>query len=191
MLSNTNTLLGGVICASLLLAGFSASPQSSQELIISPPAQVSQQTVPVPYEQVLREEAEASREPVNTRSANSAEINCLARNIYYEARGEGVDGMRAVAHVTMNRMHDGQFRNTICGVVHQPSQFSWVRQGYAPPRGPLWARAQEIAERVYTGQDASDNTHGATYFHAFRVRPSWANRFKRTTTIGGHAFYRT
>ena len=184
-----NTLLGGAICASLLLAG-SASSQSSQELTISPPAQVNQQTVPVPYEQVLREEAEASREPSNTRSANTAEINCLARNIYYEARGEGVNGMRAVAHVTMNRMRAGLFRNTVCGVVHQPSQFSWVRQGYASPRGPLWARSQEIAELVYTGADASDNTNGATYFHATRVRPSWTNRLRRTVLIGGHAFYR-
>lgn len=190
MLSTKNTLLGAILFAPLLLAT-SASSQSSQELTISPPAQVSQQTVGTPYEQVIREEAEATTPaPTRTRSANTAEINCLARNIYYEARGEGVSGMRAVAHVTMNRMRSRLFRNTVCGVVHQPSQFSWVRAGYASPRGPLWERAQEIAERVYTGADASDNTHGATYFHATRVRPSWVRRFTRTITIGGHAFYR-
>lgn len=189
-MSTKNTLLGGLLSASLLLAG-SANSQDSQEFIISPPAQVSQQTVPIPYEQVIREEAEAAaRAPSNTRSANTAEINCLARNIYYEARGEGVSGMRAVAHVTMNRMRSRMFRSTVCGVVNQPSQFSWVRAGYASPRGPLWARSQEIAERVYTGADVSDNTQGATYFHAFKARPAWTRRFHRTTVIGGHTFYR-
>jgi len=190
VLNTKNTLLGAMLFAPLLLAT-SASSQSSQELTVSPPAQVSQQTDPVPYEQVLREEAEAaSREPVNTRSANTAEVNCLAQNIYYEARGEGQSGMRAVAHVTMNRMRSRLFRSTVCGVVHQPSQFSWVRQGYASPRGPLWERAKEIALSVYTGEDASDNTGGATYFHASSSRPSWSRRFSRTATIGGHIFYR-
>lgn len=180
MLSTKNTLLKGFFLISLL----AAAPAASQ----SPEGQPTPVLRgPVPYEQILAEEAEAA---ASLREVNKTEVNCLARNIYYEARGEGVNGMRAVAYVTMNRMESRLFSNTVCGVVHQPHQFSWVRAGYGPPRGPMWTKAQEIAEAVYTGADASDNTGGATYFHATTIKPRWAYRLTHTVTIGGHAFYR-
>jgi N-acetylmuramoyl-L-alanine amidase len=146
---------------------------------------------PVPYLQILEEErlareAEHTVEP--PVQINDAELHCLARNIYFEARGEGRQGMLAVGHVTLNRVRSNLFPNTICGVVHQRSQFSWTRN---PGRvsGPLWTRSQEIAREIMAGE-TRDPTNGALYFHNGSVRPSWSHRFRRTATIGNHYFYR-
>lgn len=156
----------------------------AQEQLVPPPAQVITVEPPATIPEVIVVEPEESR-----RSANTAEIDCLARNIYWEARGEGQRGMRAVAHVTMNRMESGKFRRTICGVVYQGGQFTWTTHKRSP-NGHLWQTSRNIAANVYTEVDDSDPTHGATYFHAGNVRPSWASRFRKTVTIGNHAFYR-
>ena len=182
MLPIKNILLKTTLLASLLTLtpGFAAS-QNSQDPVIPP----IPQTTEVPYEQILREEQE--RLPL--KEIDPDELSCLARNIYYEARGEGEVGMRAVAHVTLNRVRSPLFKNTICGVVHQPYQFSWVRMEKSNPRGSTWEMAQNIAEDVYLGQGPADNTGGATYFHAKSVRPSWTRRLTYTVTIGRHVFY--
>jgi spore germination cell wall hydrolase CwlJ-like protein len=181
MLPIKNILLKTMLLASLTLTpGFAAS-QNSQDPVVQPVPQ----TTEVPYEQLLREE----KQNPPPKEIDPDEIACLARNIYYEARGEGEAGMRAVAHVTLNRVRSPLFKNTICGVVHQPYQFSWVRMEKSNPRGSTWEMSQRIAEEVYLGQDPGDNTGGATYFHSKSVRPSWTRRLTYTVTIGRHVFY--
>lgn len=176
-------LLEGLLVSALIVTGANAAlaqalPTEPEVLSVSPPVEVIEEVVPTP-------------EIVTTpeRQANTAEINCLARNVYFEARGEGQRGMRAVAHVTMNRTEARGFRKTVCGVVHQPGQFSWVGNGRSPS-GSLWHTSRRIAEDVYMKVDVNDPTSGATYFHATRARPDWSRRFTRTITIGNHAFYK-
>lgn len=121
-----------------------------------------------------------------------AQFECLASAVYFEARGEPLEGQLAVAEVILNRVASGRFRATVCDVVTQPSQFSFVRRGRIPPapRGSAaWQRAVAIAHI------AMENLHDVTgddslFFHATYVRPSWGRADARIARIGRHVFYR-
>ena len=98
-------------------------------------------------------------------------------------------GQRAVAEVILNRVDHPAFPKSVCGVVNQPSQFSYKgKVGKMRDRAAL-QRAQRIASEALAGAPRS-LTGGATYFHTTYVRPSWSKRFTRTTRIGTHIFYR-
>lgn len=119
------------------------------------------------------------------------DLSCLAEALYHEARGEGRQGQAAVAEVILNRVDSGRFPRTVCGVINQRSQFSYTIGGKKRigNRAAL-ARSTEIARAALDGAPRT-LTGGATYFHTTAVRPSWSNRFQRTTRIGNHIFYRT
>jgi N-acetylmuramoyl-L-alanine amidase len=124
--------------------------------------------------------------------AADEQFQCLASAVYFESRGEPLEGQLAVAEVILNRVASGRFRSTICDVVTQPSQFSFVRGGRIPEpnrASSAWARAVAIA-RI-----AMDNLHDVTgdqslFFHATYVRPSWGRSSARIARIGNHIFYR-
>jgi len=123
-------------------------------------------------------------------------LTCLARTAYWEAKGEGVEGMTAVVHVVLNRARSKRFPSEICTVVTQggpkgPCQFSWYCDGRGDtPREPAaYAVAHEVAWRALKGE-SKDPTRGATMFHNYTVRPVWATADRRTATIGNHTFYR-
>jgi spore germination cell wall hydrolase CwlJ-like protein len=123
------------------------------------------------------------------------ELYCLALNIYFEARGEPIEGQYAVADVTLNRVESEQFPNTICEVVYQRRQFSWTHQ-IRNPRNPrlsereAWHDAQLYAIEISRWDIMRGVTDGATYFHASYSRPRWRHSFERTEVIGVHLFYR-
>ncbi|RJE80334.1 cell wall hydrolase [Paracoccus sp. JM45] len=126
----------------------------------------------------------------NTRYSNE-DLNCLAEALYHEARGEGAQGQRAVAEVILNRVDSRSFPTTVCGVIRQPSQFSYTIGGRKPIRNKAaYLRAKDIAENALSGAPRQ-LTGGATYFHTPSVRPAWARRFQKTVQIGSHIFYRT
>lgn len=118
------------------------------------------------------------------------ESECLAASVYFEAKSEPLDGQLAVAEVVLNRASSGRFPSSICGVVFQPSQFSFVRGNGFPPinKSSLhWKRAVAIAQIAI--EDSWDSTaSNALYFHARRVSPNW--RKTRVATLGNHVFYR-
>jgi spore germination cell wall hydrolase CwlJ-like protein len=128
------------------------------------------------------------------------ELYCLALNIYFEARGEPVEGQYAVADVTLNRVESSQFPDTICEVVYQcrrssKCQFSWVHRVRNPhnPRileREAWHDAQLYAYEIANWNVRRGITDGATYFHANYVRPRWRHSFELTDRIGVHLFYR-
>lgn len=124
------------------------------------------------------------------------EATCLAEAMYYEARGEGTAGEKAIAEVVVHRMHRAGYPHSICGVVHQGTgyacQFSFVCNGMIDqPRAPgEWSRAMRLATRILTGTlPLTDVTNGAIAFHAAGVEPDWPG-FVRTVQIGNHVFYR-
>ncbi|MGQ0558515.1 MAG: cell wall hydrolase [Sphingosinicella sp.] len=120
---------------------------------------------------------------------SSEEAECLARAVFFESNGEPLTGQLAVAEVIINRANSGRFRSTICGVVRQPGQFSFVRGGYIPrpPASAGWRRAVAIAEIAM--RDLADSAASrALFFHARYVRPRW--RLTRVATVGNHIFYR-
>jgi spore germination cell wall hydrolase CwlJ-like protein len=118
------------------------------------------------------------------------EQNCLASAIYFEAKGEPLDGQLAVAHVILNRAESGRFASTTCGVVFQRGQFSFVRGGSMPPiahNSNNWRTAVAIA-RIAQDDLWESTTENALYFHARRVAPGW--RMAKVGAIGNHVFYR-
>ncbi|KTR84702.1 cell wall hydrolase [Novosphingobium fluoreni] len=120
----------------------------------------------------------------------SDEMRCLAGAIYFEARGESLEGQLAVGRVVVNRSKSGRFPSSYCGVVYQPSQFSFVRGRSMPAvrtSSSDWHEAVAVARIADQGMWRSEAT-GALYFHAARVSPSW--RLTRLARVDNHIFYR-
>ena len=117
------------------------------------------------------------------------ELRCLAGTVYFESRGESLVGQLAVAHVVINRAQSGRFPKSLCGVVHQRSQFSFVRGGKMPAirEGAQWNNAIAIAQIARDGR-WKNHAPGALFFHARYVSPGW--RKTRIAQIDNHIFYR-
>lgn len=122
------------------------------------------------------------------------EWDCLRRAVYFESRGEEIQGQFAVAEVILNRVAAAGFPKTICGVVHAAGggacAFSYICDGVADEmRDPTATdRAGRIARVMMDGAPRA-LTLGATYFHARWSRPQWG-RVVETAAIGGHLFYK-
>lgn len=119
-----------------------------------------------------------------------SETRCLAGAVYFESKGESLAGQLAVARVVLARTKSGRFPSTICGVVYQPSQFSFVRGGKMPhinTNSTHWKNAVAISRIALDGSWKSP-VEGAMFFHARYVSPGW--RLKRMGTVDNHVFYR-
>lgn len=118
------------------------------------------------------------------------DMKCLAGAVYFEAKGESLEGQLAVARVIINRAKSGRFADSLCGVVYQPSQFSFVR-GRAMP--PIRTDSRDWREAVAVAQIAAEGgwdsrAEGALFFHARRVSPGWGKA--KLAMIDNHVFYR-
>jgi spore germination cell wall hydrolase CwlJ-like protein len=127
------------------------------------------------------------------------EQRCLAEAMYYEARGEGLNGEKAIAEVVFNRMRSAAYPHSICGVVYQHAaaghgcQFSFTCNGEmdAPKSNGSWVRAKRLAGRILNGLiQLGGVTEDAIAFHAVAVQPGWGDHLVRTIQIGNHVFYR-
>lgn len=124
-------------------------------------------------------------------SHDAKEIDCIAKNIYFESRGEGIKGMTAIAHVTKNRVNSGKFPDSYCKVVYQSNQFSWVsKRPKVDKTDEAWQTAKNLARVIYYVDLPQDPTYGALYFHSGKDKPYWTKKFKKTTKIKGHTFYK-
>lgn len=116
---------------------------------------------------------------------------CLAQAVYFEAKGEPLEGQLAVAEVIMNRAASGRFPSSLCGVVKQKSQFSFVRGGHipaAPTASAAWRKAVAIAE-IAMNDLAESRSSRALFFHARSTAPRWRG-VSKVAAIGNHIFYR-
>ncbi|MGK6354197.1 cell wall hydrolase [Sphingomonas sp. DT-207] len=122
-------------------------------------------------------------------AAADRELNCLAVGVYYESKGEPLAGQLAVADVILNRTKSGRFPKTVCSVLAQRGQFSFIRGGKipTPPNNAQWRKALAVAQVAQKNLWDSP-AENALFFHARYVRPSW-NR-ARVATVGNHIFYR-
>lgn len=123
---------------------------------------------------------------------------CLAKALYFEARGESVKGQFAVAEVILNRVDSRTYPNSVCAVVNQGAndrragcQFSFACDGRADTirEREAYNRVAKIARMMMDGAPRA-LTGGATHFHTTNVKPGWARRFPNTAKIGSHLFYR-
>lgn len=126
------------------------------------------------------------------------ELECLTRNIYWEAASEPFEGKVGVAQVTLNRVADGRFADSVCGVVYQKNviyqkvvcQFSWFCEGNHKVRAvhpPLWQESEEVAKKVLLEGFRLPALKEALYYHADYVNPGWKK--PRIEKIGRHIFY--
>ncbi len=122
----------------------------------------------------------------------TSDLKCLAQAVYFEARGEPIEGQLAVAEVVINRAKSGLYPDNFCDVVTQPAQFSFVHHGRIPAAdesSAAWQRAEavaQIAQQNLWQSKAAD----ALYFHATYVRPNWAHQKVQLAQIDTHIFYR-
>ena len=128
------------------------------------------------------------------------ELDCLAKNIYFEAATEPDSGKLGVAYVTINRVKSKKYPDTICKVVYQGPkgnghwrlcQFSWYCDGRSDKirSKKLFQKCKNIAILALYHQE-EDITGGATHYHATYVKPWWAKKLEKTTQLGDHIFYR-
>ncbi len=128
---------------------------------------------------------------------STRDLDCLAQAVYYEARGEGLAGMRAVAQVVLNRARHPAFPKTVCGVVYQGAakrvgcQFSFTCDGSMRRRKEpgAWRRAQDVAAKAMAGAVMAE-VGTATHFHTTGVSPRWRHQLMRVAQVGTHVFYR-
>ena len=151
--------------------------------------------------------------PVEDPFFKNNEIICLAKNMYFEARSEGIAGVVATTQVVYNRVNSEEYPNTICEVIEQAKisqwwlkekgiikpiknkcQFSWFCDGYSdePKDDKTYSELFELAEQFVNGEHEGmiDITGGALWYHADYVHPRWANHLEVTTKVGRHIFYK-
>jgi len=150
---------------------------------------------------VPEETAVASASSIPDMELDETEVRLLAATVWGEARSEGEDGMRAVAHVMLNRIGE-RFGEDLGTVILSPKQFSVWNRGDPNRRivqelardpssiatDPEWAVAERIAREVLSGQSI-DPTGGALFYHTRAVRPRWARVGQGRQVIGQHIFY--
>jgi len=146
----------------------------------------------------LRTAQDAMPDGYVTAAEQTRQLECLTRNIYWEAASEPFEGKVAVAQVTLNRMQSGKFPNSVCGVVYQKNvfyekvvcQFSWYCEGnhkMKPIHKPLWRESEEVAKKVLLEGFRLPGLKHALYYHADYVNPGW--QLPKIDQIGRHIFY--
>lgn len=145
-------------------------------------------------------EAASWRQGFVSTADRSKQLECLARNIYWEAASEPFEGKVGVAQVTLNRVEDGRFGKDVCGVVYQKNivyekvvcQFSWYCEPHhktRPIHPALWDESVEVAKKVLLEGFRLPSLKEALYFHADYVKPGWPNMVY-VGKFGQHLFYK-
>jgi spore germination cell wall hydrolase CwlJ-like protein len=146
------------------------------------------------------EEAEPPHQPYITMQQREKEIECLAKNIYYEAGTEPFEGKVAVAQVTLNRTKSKDFPSDICAVVYERNivynkvicQFSWYCEAQTkvrPIHAATYKESEAVAKKVLLeGFRLNIITEDVLYYHADYVNPRWKKQ--RVAKIGKHIFYK-
>jgi spore germination cell wall hydrolase CwlJ-like protein len=128
---------------------------------------------------------------------SNKQMSCLAEALYFEARGEPIQGQLAVGEVILNRVEDIRYPSSICKVINQGTgrrfacQFTYTCDGKLETvneRKP-YEMALKIAKILMTTHDGK-LTRGSTHYHSNYVNPKWSKKFKRVAKFGRHIFYR-
>ena len=144
-------------------------------------------------------ESNKQHPPFITMSQREKELDCLTKNIYYEAGTEPFEGKVAVAQVTINRTKSGKFPKDICAVVYERNlvynnlicQFSWYCDSKAkvrPIHAATYKESEAVAKKVLLEGFRLESLNEALYFHSNYVNPGWKRQ--RITQIGKHIFYK-
>ena len=185
-----------VIVASLILTGTIQAPLGKQNISIPSVIQPISKTLPITLNPNLL-----------TEKITKDQVQCLAKNIYFEAATQSTAGKLAVAFVTKNRVDSERFPNTFCDVIYEGPhyasghpkrdrcQFSWYCDGMRdePKEGWGWKSSQSVAKWFYDHKDRlMDITDGATHYHAdwMEKYPKWSHKYRKNVRIDDHIFYK-
>jgi spore germination cell wall hydrolase CwlJ-like protein len=150
-------------------------------------------TVPVAVAPTYRPASLSQLVEVHSAGAPlNQEQECVATAVYFESQGESLEGQLAVAQVVLNRAASGQYPASLCAVVKQKAQFSFVRNGRFPRVDTAcesWRKAQAIT-RIATQRLTSTVPTSVLWYHANYVAPKWRLNLKKVDKIGAHIFYR-
>lgn len=145
---------------------------------------------------LMREDVQELKQAVLDRTPirikyNKNDVECLARNIYYEAGIEDMAGKIAVGNITVNRVKTKYWGTHICDVVYAKDQFSWTKEkkrAWVALKGKAWADSKAAAEAVLDGLKVKQ-LDSALYYHADYVKPAWRDTSKQVLKVGRHIFY--
>lgn len=172
--------------------GLTTAPQAAKPAVIfAAPREVAQPLAPLSESaDVKADNLAALVDAQGAAEQVEGDMKCLAGAVYFESKGESLEGQLAVARVVINRAKSGRFASSLCGVVYQPGQFSFVR-GRSMPSIPMtsrdWREAVAIAQ-IAMEDSWNSQAEGALFFHARRVSPGWGKR--QLAAIDNHIFYR-
>jgi Cell Wall Hydrolase len=202
----TGVAIVSLVTGVLIYAGVATSTQSPAIVVAAPMATGGEPTPTTSVAMAMPDAdapnpagADLGRSIYAARfsTAPASERTCLARAVYYEARGEAVEGQMAVAQVILNRARSHKWPKSICGVVNQgiergeKCQFSFACFSHlTEPSGDLWEQAKTVAEQAVAGQAWLRELIEATHYHTTAVAPVWKAGLVELATIGTHVFYR-
>ncbi|HEF4762063.1 TPA: cell wall hydrolase [Pseudomonas putida] len=186
----------------MLTAPAFAADQEQKQKVAEDKAEVLEQKAaqngspaPAPKSEAITQPEVQAVDPAGKAPLDDA-ITCLARSIYWEAKGQDSRDMQGVANVVMNRLGHEGFPDTVCGVVKQGSetkscQFSWWCDGRSDSvqEETRYSIAKEIARKALN-KELPDITKGALYFHDRTVKPDWSKEYSNTANIGMFKFYK-
>ena len=198
----------GFLAAAMVVIGASAqaseAPEDTRVSVVlgsaHEEAQVSLSTgsglPPSPSERGIETRKDLEAMIAAATPEGDAEWRCLTEALYFEARGESLQGQIAVAEVILNRRDGGRYPDSVCGVVQQGTgekhmcQFSYFCDGLSDEIGDkeAWDHLGRIARAMLDGAPR-DLTDGAEFYHTKAVSPYWADEFYQTAEIGAHLFY--
>ncbi len=195
------TLVSSVIAADskAVLNNDQSAPLSANASVIDPMQTTAEQaqldlpnSSPIPND-IDAATASTLTDLVRTQAVDDSlrnEEHCLASAVYFEAKGESLAGQLAVARVILARANSGRFPSTLCGVIFQKGQFSFVRGASLPSiqtDSKHWRNAVAISNIALDNKWQSP-VEGALFFHARHVSPGW--RLTRIGSVDNHIFYR-
>ena len=123
---------------------------------------------------------------------SKADFDCLAKNVYHEAGIESKEGKIAVAQVTMNRVNDKRWGNTVCKTVYSKAQFSWTlkkKNLKNQPKGELWERSLKATTQYVNGYRVRGLENSMFYHTDYIKEPYWVEKDNTIMTVGQHIFY--
>jgi N-acetylmuramoyl-L-alanine amidase len=179
------------LIAIAITCGMVAAPVNAQDDSDTPPTRLDAIMQTVTAEQPARASYASLADAVAAQSLDDLddESRCMAGAIYFESKGEPLTGQLAVADVILNRIRSGRFAGTICSVVTQRGQFSFVRDGRVPDIADCAHYRTAIAVARVAMADAWESpASDALFFHARRISPGWHR--EQIATIGNQVFYR-
>ena len=160
-----------------------AIPAANPLQLLSSAPTMMNQPLPLPVSQIVQ--GNMTGAPLDEQG------NCLATAVYFESRGEPIEGQLAVADVVINRASSGRYPPDWCGVVKQKAQFSFVRNGQFPGLYDMaaWQTAVAVARTAILNL-AREIPNDVMWYHADYVAPNWRHGLQQVEQIGAHIFYR-